>query len=278
VPTKHCNKSCSACDRPPGRSTIVVVEGTTLVELNAVVTSRSHLAETPVWDEQRRALWWLDYYKPTINLFDPETGENREIVLDQSIHGMALRQSGGIVASLEHGLGFVDLETGKTQIVGDPLRGLDARFNDGKCDRRGRYRIGSMAKDWITPIGSLLRFDIDGTWRIIDTGLVLSNGMGWSPDDRTMYFTDFGRSTIFAYDFYPIEGRVSYRRPFVVIPEGQGRPDGMTVDSKGYLWVALWDGWSVVRFDPTGRQTQIIDLPVQRPTSCTFGGPHLSTL
>ena len=135
-----------------------------------------------------------------------------------------------------------------------------------------------MANDWVSSIGALYRLDPDGTVNTMDTGMQLSNGLGWSSDDRTMYFTDFSRSTIFAYDYDVDRGNISNRRPFIVIPESEGKPDGMTVDAEGCLWVALWDGWGVARFDYRGRRINKIQLPIQRPTSCMFGDENLSTL
>jgi sugar lactone lactonase YvrE len=254
------------------------MSGVAMAEIHSVLNTRSHLGETPVWDDEHSILWWIDIYKPTINRFDPAGGGNQEIVLDQAVHAIALRRGGGIVASLQHGFGFVDPTSGAIEIIADPLGGAAVKFNDGKCDRHGRFWSGSMANDWVTPIGGLHRLDADGSARTLDSGIKLANGLGWSPDDRTMYFTDFGRSTIFAYDYDGPSGAIANRRPLIVVPEAEGRPDGMTVDADGHLWVALWDGWAVARFDPAGRPTAKIALPAQRPTSCCFGGRGLATL
>ena len=249
-----------------------------MAEVHPVLTMGSHLGESPIWDAPAGVLWWIDIYKPTLNRFDPMSGRNQEIKLDQNIHAIAVRRSGGIVGSFQHGIGFVDPATATVTTVADPIGEAPAKFNDGKCDRGGRFWTGSMSNDWVTPIGCLYRFDGDRTLRIMDTGFKLSNGMGWSPDDRTMYFTDFGQSTIFAYDYDAGSGAIDNRRPFVTIPQGEGQPDGMTVDADGCLWVALWDGWAVARFDPAGKRVATIRLPVMRPTSCMFGGPDFATM
>ena len=180
--------------------------------------------------------------------------------------------------SFEHGIGFLDPDVATITIVADPIGDVEAKFNDGKCDCMGRFWTGSMSNDWVTPVGCLFRFDTDSTVRTMDSGFNLSNGMGWSPDNATMYFTDFGQSTIFAYDYDAQTGDIANRRPFVVIPEDEGRPDGMTVDADGCLWVALWDGWAVVQFNPAGKCIDRIPMPVKRPTSCMFGGPDLSIM
>ena len=248
------------------------------MEIRSVLAAGSHLGETPVWDDRQSVLWWIDIYKPTINRFDPVGGANRELVLDRAVHAIALRRGGGIVAALLNGFGYVDPASGAIEIIADPLGDAAVKFNDGKCDRQGRFWSGSMANDWVTPIGGLHRLDADGSVRTLDRGIKLANGLGWSPDDRTMYFTDFGRSTIYAYDYDAAGGTIANRRPLIVVPEGEGQPDGMAVDAAGDLWVALWDGWAIARFDPAGRRTATIALPVQRPTSCCFGGPDLATL
>ena len=249
-----------------------------MARVHPIVTLSSHLGESPMWDENEGVLWWIDIYKPTLNRFDPERGRNEEIVLNQNIHAIAVRREGGIVGSFERGIGFLDPASASIDTLTDPIGEVEAKFNDGKCDRDGRFWTGSMSNDWVTPVGCLFRFDSDGSVRTMDSGFNLSNGMGWSLDNRTMYFTDFGQSTIFAYDYDAATGGIDNRRNFVVIPEDEGRPDGMTVDADGCLWVALWDGWAVARFDPSGKRIEKIPMPVMRPTSCMFGGPELSTM
>ena len=135
-----------------------------------------------------------------------------------------------------------------------------------------------MAKDWSSPIGGLYRVEPSQKITQMDGDIILSNGLGWSPDDRTMYFTDFGRRLIYAYDFDADTGAVSKRRPFIEIPQDAGFPDGMTVDAEGCLWVAHWDGWRITRYGPDAKPRQTIRMPVKRPTSCTFGGPDFSVL
>ena len=249
-----------------------------MAKIHPVVTLSSHLGESPMWDGNEGFLWWIDIYKPTLNRFHPESGRNEAITLNQNIHAIAVRESGGIVGSFEHGIGFLDPDVATITIATDPIGDAEARFNDGKCDCMGRFWTGSMSNDWVTPVGCLFRFDADRTVRTMDSGFNLSNGMGWSPDNATMYFTDFGQSTIFAYDYDAQTGDIANRRPFVVIPEDKGRPDGMTVDADGCLWVALWDGWAVAQFNPAGKCIDRIPMPVKRPTSCMFGGPDLSIM
>ncbi|GIK96365.1 MAG: gluconolactonase [Alphaproteobacteria bacterium] len=235
------------------------------------------LGEGPFWSVDEQALYWLDIFRPTINRYDPATGSNEAVALPGPIYAAGLRAGGGFVAAMESG--FATLSRGfEMEVVADPNRGLAVNFNDGKVDRRGRFWSGTMARDWESPIGTLFRLDPDGSVHAMEDGIVLSNGLGWSPDDAVMYHTDFKHRTIYAYDFDADSGAVSGRRPFIVLDESDGCPDGLTVDREGCLWVAHWDGWCVTRHDERGREVLRLDFPVPRPTCPAFGGPDMSVL
>ena len=142
-------------------------------------------------------------------------------------------------------------------------------------DRRGRFWAGTLAPG---ATSSLYRLDPDLTVHTMETGITASNGIGWSPDNRTMYFTDTRRKTIYAYDFDAATGSIGNRRPLIFTPEEDGVPDGLTVDSEGFIWSARWGGWKVSRYDPSGKLEREVRLPVQYPTSCAFGGDRLDEL
>ena len=152
------------------------------------------------------------------------------------------------------------------------------RFNDGKCDRRGRFWAGTLAIDTTPGQGSLWRLDPGGTVHEMDRGFHVSNGLGWSPDDRLFYFTDTAKrrsmSTISTSKRAPSRTAASSS----TVPESEGKPDGLAVDAEGFVWSAHWDGWCVTRYDPDGQVERVINLPVPRPTSCVFGGADLQTL
>jgi sugar lactone lactonase YvrE len=167
----------------------------------------------------------------------------------------------------------------------DPLADPEAdrpemRFNDGAVGPGGRFWAGTMNvnEDPEGTDGVLYRLDPDGSVQRMDDGFSLSNGLGWSPDRRTLYFTDTFRRAIYAYDYDPATGAVAGRRPWVEIPEGDGYPDGLTVDAEGGVWSARYGGWKVVRFDPQGRVDREVRLPVAHVTSCILGGPDLTDL
>ena len=249
-----------------------------MTEVERALEIGAGLGEGPVWSADEGVLYWLDIFAPSINRFDPRDGSNKAVSLAQPIYAMALRQGGGMVGAFEDGLGYVDFESGEIEIVSDPKADQPVNFNDGGCDRKGRLWSGTMAKDWTSPLGKLFRFEASGTAAAMDHAFILANGLGWSPDDAIMYFTDTGRRVIYAYDFELESGTLANRRDFIQIPEGAGVPDGLTVDAAGYRWIAIWDGWKVTRYDPTGRIERVVEMPVQRPTSCMFGGDDLSVL
>lgn len=243
----------------------------------AVVSIPTILGEGPVWSAADRTLLWLDIFRPSINLFDPATGENRVVPVASTIYAAGFAAGGGYIAALDAGFALLGPGGELRRILCDPNAGRPVNFNDGRVDRRGRFWSGTMAKDWTSPAGSLWRLD-GAAAAEMDTGVILANGIGFSPDDRVMYFTDFARRTVFSYPFDVESGTLGERRPFIVLAEADGNPDGLTVDAEGHVWVAHWDGWCVTRHDPAGREVARIAFPVRRPTSVAFGGEDLSTL
>ncbi|WP_332698877.1 SMP-30/gluconolactonase/LRE family protein [Bosea sp. (in: a-proteobacteria)] len=239
----------------------------------------AHLAEGPVWSVAEQRLYWVDILAPSVHRFDPVTRVNEEVRLPRLVSAVMERRGGGLVALTQEGLESFDFASGRLAPLVDPEADLpDNRFNDGKCDRQGRLWAGTMSLDAAKPTGSLYRIDGDLSWRRTDEGFRVANGLDWSPDGKTFYFTDSAPGRIYAYDFDVAAGTIARRRVFAEIDPGQGRPDGLAVDSEGFVWCALWDGWCVRRYAPDGRPEREIRLPVPRPTSVTFGGPGLTTL
>jgi sugar lactone lactonase YvrE len=196
------------------------------------------------------------------------------------VTALAIRASGGFVTATDRGLAFWDTQTQVLSFIGDPeADNPSTRFNDGAVDRHGRFWAGSMNEvDFMTPDGSLYRLDPDKSIHRMEVEIPLANGVGWSPDDALMYFTDSARQVIWAYDFDPAAGSISNRRPFVRV-SGKGLlPDGLTVDSEGYVWSAQWNGWNVTRYDPNGKVDRVIELPAQQITCPAFGGEDMDEL
>ena len=247
--------------------------------LQCVHDAHALLGEGPVWNPNTRTLEWVDVLRRTLWTHDPLSGTNRSLAVSRLVTAVLPARDGGRLVLGVGGLSRVDANSRQLVELYDPEgERTTHRLNDAKCDTRGRIWGGTMRLDASAADGSLFRFDSISSSRRIDTGFLVANGLGWSPEDRTMYFTDTGINTIFAYDFDAVSGELSRRRRFIEVPPSMGRPDGLTVDSAGYLWVTMWDGWRVARYDPNGRLDREIILPVPRPTSCCFGGDDLSTL
>lgn len=249
------------------------------MEVAPIGAVRSTLGEGPVWSPAERALYWVDIVGRTVHRVDDATRQVRTWSVPAEIGSMALRRGGGAVVALRSGFHLLDLGTGAVTAICDPEPDRPAnRFNDGKCDRQGRFWAGTMDDAEQEASGSLYRLDVDGRCERVFGDIICSNGLGWSPDGRTMYHTDSWRFRIDAFDFDPANGSAHNRRAFVEDDPGRAAPDGLTVDAEGYVWGAKWGGWRVVRYAPDGSIDRVVDLPVPRPTSATFGGPDLDRL
>jgi sugar lactone lactonase YvrE len=239
------------------------------------------LGESPLWHPKEQALFWVDILGKRVHRFDPVSSKLATYVLDQPVTSIALRKKGGLVATLFRALAFLDTTTGEYEIVKELERESPLnRFNDGKCDRQGRFWAGTMdTETWNNPAGSLYRFDANHVLTRLRMNLVCSNGIAWSPDGSVMYLTESFRHNIFAYDFDPVQGDLFNRRVFAALPEeSEGFPDGMTVDKQGYVWSAHCGLGRVVRYSPAGGIDDVLEVPVPRVTSCAFGGPEYNTL
>ncbi len=247
-------------------------------DIRCVIPGADFLGEGPHWSEAEGRLSWVDILAPKFLVGDPRTGERREFPMPELIGVVVPRRSGGWLAATESGIKALAPDGTLTTLANPEADKPGNRFNDGKCDRRGRFWVGSLAINTAPRQGALWRYDPDGTVTRMETGMHISNGLGWSPDDTRFYFTDSARREIYVYDFDIEAGTIENRRVFATVVEGSGTPDGLAVDAEGYVWSAHWDGWAVVRYDPDGGIDRVVNLPVPRPTSCVFGGPDLSTL
>lgn len=237
------------------------------------------LGEGPLWHPIENCLYWVDIVTATLNCFDPTTKDIKQFKLPSQIGSIGWRAKGGLIAALSDRFVSIDTKTGTTQTIAAPLQQEhNVMFNDGKCDRQGRFWAGTKDIAEKNPIGSLYCLDITGKATKMLNGFTVSNGIAWSIDDRQMYICDSPQRQIYRYDFDPVEGRLGKFKIFAQIPEDAGFPDGLTVDSENYVWSCHWDGWQITRYKPTGEVDAIIPMPVPRPTSCCFGGPDLKTL
>jgi D-xylonolactonase len=242
-----------------------------------VAEVKALLGEGPVWVEAEQALYWVDIKGRKIFRLD---ADDRLSQWDTPfrVGAIAPREEGGFIAGTDQGFATIDLGRNRFDPIGHPEADLpDNRFNDGKVDRTGRFWAGTMDDSERQTSGALYRLDYDLRWTRMDEGYRVTNGPAFSPGGRLMYHADSARSVIYVYDVDE-GGTLGERNVFARFKENDGYPDGMTVDAEGCLWVAFWDGWCVRRFSPSGECLQTIDLPVQRPTSLTFGGPALDRL
>jgi len=204
--------------------------------------------------------------------------EVESLPFDRFVGAVAPVVGGGYVLAAQAGFLFLDPSGGVMELAQPEAGHAEVRMNDGACDPQGRFWAGTMAFDESPGAGVLYRLERDGTCTTVLTGLTISNGIGWSSDGRRMYLSDSGTRTIEAFDFDPATGDISERRVIVRIGETDMAPDGLTVDARGDIWVALWNGGALRRYAPDGSLLDTVALPVDRPTSCAFGGPDGGTL
>jgi L-arabinonolactonase len=241
-----------------------------------LLSINNQLGEGPLWHPDEQALYWVDIAAHCFFRMEPDSGQYERFDVGQPVGCLGFRDSGGLILATKNGFAFWTHGAETTEFIADPEADRpDTRFNDGAVDPQGRFWAGTIADE---PICGLYRLDPDLSVHKMETGITVSNGIGWSLDHTTMYFTDSAVRTIYAYDFDPVTGAIENRRPFIYTPDEAGVPDGLTVDSEDCIWSARWDGWKITRYDPTGVVEREISLPVRRPTSCTFGGPGLDQL
>lgn len=242
-----------------------------------VLEARARLGEGPVWDERTQSLFWVDIYNHRVHQYFPDRGAGRVFDVGDVVGCVALTRADALLVALRHRIARLDLVSGRLDVLAT-LEDADAtcRFNDGKCDPQGRFWVGTASRE--PGRAALYRFDADGSLRVMETGLTISNGLGWSPDGGTFYLTDSPARTIYAYDFDAARGEIRNRRAFAELAGADSVPDGLAVDAEGCLWSAQWDGGCVLRLGADGRERQRLELPVVRPTSCAFGGAELRDL
>lgn len=247
--------------------------------VECVLPWSASLGEGPFWSVAEQRLYWVDILSPAVHRFDPASGNNETCPLPRLVSSVIGRRGGGLIVTTTDGVEELDFTTKRLVARVDPeALQPENRFNDAKCDASGRLWAGTMSLDATRQSGALYRIEPDDRWQRMDQPFTIANGLDWSPDGRTFYFTESSTGSIYAYDFEPGEGTLGKRRLFARVDAADGRPDGLTVDAEGCVWSALWDGWCVRRFDPRGRVMRDLRVPVPRPTSVAFGGADFRTL
>jgi sugar lactone lactonase YvrE len=251
-------------------------------DVELVLDAKARLGEGAVWDARRQLLYWVDIEGHELHVFDPAAGRDRSFALGDSVGTVVARARGGVALTLGRAFAALDLDTRKVTVLAEPKEEkvrLGNRFNDGKCDPRGRFWAGTMAVSEAPAAGGLYRLDPDGSVQRMLEDVSISNGISWSAAADLMYYIDTPTREVAVFDYDDATGTIANRRVAVRFPARHGWPDGMTMDADGMLWIAEWDGGCVSRWDPArGKLVQRIPLPVSRVTSCAFGGPGLDEL
>ncbi len=256
-------------------------------DVRLAVTSPSLLGESPFWHPSEDCLYWCDIPGCTLSRVDAAGDDLAQWHFDCEPGSCAPRLDGSLLLAMRDGLWRFDAARGERSLLAlAPYDATRERFNDGKCDPQGRFWVGTVYEPREPPLAALYCYD-DGRLERRADGIATSNGLAWSPGGRTMYWSDTRAHTIYAFDFEPGTGTLSNCRAFARFPtkeSGQdplsygGRPDGAAVDAEGCYWVAMFEGWRLLRLSPSGECVREVSLPVRCPTMPCFGGTDLKTL
>ena len=256
-------------------------------EVRLAVAMASVGGESPCWHPREQALYYVDIPGRRVQRFDPRRGDLRHWEFDTEVASLAPKVDGSLLLAMRDGLFRFDPASGaRVELADPPYDPTTERFNDGKCDPKGRFWVGTIYEPRKPALAGLYCWDRDKL-TLRAEGITNSNGLGWSPSGATMYWSDTTSATVFAFDADPATGEVANRRVFANFPVKQpgqslegygGRPDGAAVDVEGCYWAAMFEGQRLVRLSPDGELMQELPLPVRCPTMPCFGGPDLKTL
>ena len=245
-----------------------------------VMNTKAVLGEGSIWDYKNQVLYWIDIQKSLLYMYNPAAETNIPYDVFQNIGTIVPETDHTVIVALKDGVYRLFLRKDSLEFIGKPASlKEEERFNDGKCDPQGRFWVGTMRTKGKAGDSYLYRMDHDGTFTEMLDSVSISNGIIWSPDGTKMYYTDTPTSKVMAFDFDGEKGTLSNPRVAVSVADTLGHPDGMTIDAEGKLWVAMWGGHAVCRFDPdNGALLNRIEVPAKNVTSCAFGGPELEML
>lgn len=243
-------------------------------EIEKLAAENALVGEGPVWDVESQSLYWVDIQGGKFWNFDPSTGENKLLHQGYNVAGVTRNRQGGFTVGTWEGVQLWISDDDYKWLHRGEVEGRPLKLNDLTVGPDGSMYGGSAHLDSCT----LFRFNSDGTAEIIDDGLELCNGMGFSPDLKTFYSTDSPKHEIYKWDYNLVTGAITNKRVFTTIPDTWGIPDGMTVDAEGFVWSAIWYGGMVVRFDPDGKEERRVEFPAAQTSSAMFGGKDLNEL
>lgn len=241
---------------------------------------KAKLGEGAFWNHRTQEFYWVDIEGKSLHIYNPKTKINKSFPTPSRIGTVVPKNSTEAIVALEDGVYTMNTESGDISILSDIENDkTQNRFNDGKCDPLGRLWVGSMALNEEKYSGNLYMVDENGNTELKIDSVTISNGIVWTSNHKTMYYIDTPTAKIRAFDFDNNTGSISNERMVVEVNDSLGYPDGMAIDEENMLWVGMWNGNAVVRFDPnTGEIISKIEVPAHNVTSCAFGGELLDTL
>ena len=250
------------------------------IKAKLVLDDFMELGEGPCWDEAEQALYWVDTDMKRVHKYCPYNDEKKVYQFEEKVGAVVKESENTLVAAMEAGVYRINQTDGSAELIIRPEDHTDENiFNDGKCDLKGRFWVGTVHREELDGRGTLYMMTPDRACEAKYRNVTISNGIAWTEDYKTMYYIDTPTCRITAFDYDIETGAISNERTAVEFGPDMGWPDGMTIDKDGNLWVAMWGGWSVLKCDPAnGKIIGSIKLPVANVTSCIFGGKDLDTL
>jgi len=243
------------------------------MEAKLILDAKATLGEGPAWDAKTQTLYWVDILEKRIY-----AGTELLAQLDDYIGCLAPRKNGNLILGMRSSFTDLRVDSSQQTVLAALNERATNRINDGKCDPAGRFLAGTMDMNETDPNGALYSFDGKQTTRLLD-GITISNGLAWSPDHKTFYYTDTPTRKVQAFDYDLATGQIANPRTAIHVPDSLGWADGMTSDTDGNLWIALWAGAQVTKWNPrTGQLLEQIPVPAFQTSSCVFGGKDMNEL
>lgn len=254
-------------------------------EINDISQQTMQVGECPLWHSEEAALYWVDIDGRAVHRYHPESGARQRWEMPTEPSALAINAGGGLIVALRSGFAHLDTNTGSlAEVAPAPFDMATTRFNDGKVDPAGRFWVGTIYEPRSTPSAEMFVLEKGQVRKAWSGGMTVSNGLGFSPDGRSMYHSDTTSHRIDRFDFDAASGAISEPHAFQRFSTDKkaadygGRPDGAAVDSEGNYWSAMFEGGKILRFAPDGTRLGEIAVPARCPTMVTFGGPDLRTL
>lgn len=249
------------------------------MKVDVVTHAANKLGECPIWCGETNTLFWVDSRAPALHSWQNSTGKVATHPMPEVTGSICFTEAGDLLVAMVTGVYHLTRDGIVGARVAAPSSGHpDNRLNDGRCDRQGRFWVGSMNDKARIPTGALWRLSPDGGMALMQSDFIVPNSLSFSPDNRRLYMSDTYRHQIFVFDYEADAGRISNQRLFAETQQGAGRPDGSAIDAEGCLWNAEYAGGRVVRYTPDGRIDRVITLPVSQVSCCAFGGKDLDEL